>query len=221
MGTLVGGVAHEVRNPLFGISATLDALGVRFAGDGAAAPLMATMREQVQRLGRLMTDLLDYGRPIASELTRQSVSAVVERSIASCAAASEQRGVSVELGGEPFPDVVFMDEPRLQQVFQNLVQNAVEHTPREGRVRLDVRPEPRRGRAGIRCAVHDSGPGFDPTHLPRVFEPFFSSRRGGTGLGLSIVQRIVDQHSGHVEAGNHPEGGGVVTVWLPTAPPPP
>ena len=221
MGTLVGGVAHEVRNPLFGISATLDALGLRFAGDGAAAPLMATMREQVQRLGRLMTDLLDYGRPIATELTRQSVSAVAVRSIAACATASEERGVSVELGGEPFPDVVLVDGPRLQQVFQNLVQNAVEHTPREGRVRLEVRPEPRRGRAGVRCTVHDSGPGFDPAHLPRVFEPFFSCRRGGTGLGLSIVQRIVEEHSGSVVAGNHPEGGGVVTVWLPVAPPRP
>jgi signal transduction histidine kinase len=73
----------------------------------------------------------------------------------------------------------------------------------------------------VRCAVRDSGPGFDPAHLPFVFEPFFSRRRGGTGLGLSIVERIVRQHAGHVEAGNHPEGGGVVSVWLPGEPPDP
>jgi signal transduction histidine kinase len=219
MGTLVGGVAHEVRNPLFGISAILDALGARLAGDSAVAPLLATMREQVQRLSRLMTELLEFGRPIASELTRQSLSAAVARSIASCAALSEQAGVRLELGGEASRDVVLMDESRLQQVFQNLVQNAVEHTPREGRVRLEVRPERRRGRAGVLCAVHDSGPGFDPAHLPRVFEPFSSRRRGGTGLGLSIVQRIVEQHAGHVEAANHSQGGAVVTVWLPAEPP--
>jgi signal transduction histidine kinase len=112
-----------------------------------------------------------------------------------------------------------MDEPRLQQVFQNLVENAVQHTPREGRVRLELGPETRRGRAGVRCAVRDPGPGFDPALLPGVFEPFSSRRRGGTGLGLSIVQRIVEQHSGHVEAANHPEGGAVVTVWLPTESP--
>ena len=221
MGTLVGGVAHEVRNPLFGISATLDALGARLGADGAAGPLMATMREQVQRLSRLMTDLLEYGRPITSELTRQSMAAVVARSIASCAATSDERGVSVELGGEPVPDLVFMDESRLQQVFQNLVQNASEHTPRGGRVRVEVLEERRGGRAGVRCTVRDSGPGFDPSQLPRVFDPFFSSRRGGTGLGLSIVRRIVEQHSGHVEAANHPEGGGVVTVWLPAGTPRP
>jgi signal transduction histidine kinase len=221
MGTLVGGVAHEVRNPLFGISAMLDALGARLAGDRKVAPLLATMREQVQRLSRLMTELLEFGRPIASELTRQSLSAAVARSIASCAALSEQAEVRLELGGEASRDVVLMDESRLQQVFENLVQNAVEHTPRQGRVRLEVRRERRRGRAGVLCAVHDSGPGFDPAHLPRVFEPFFSHRRGGTGLGLSIVHRIVEQHSGHVEAANHSAGGAVVTVWLPAEPPRP
>jgi signal transduction histidine kinase len=219
MGTLVGGVAHEVRNPLFGITATVDALAARLDGDGTAAALVAAMREQVQRVSRLMTDLLDYGRPIAPARTRQSVSAVAGRAIEACAALSLQTGVTVELCAEPTPVAVFVDEPRLLQVFQNLVQNAVEHTPRGGRVRVSARPEPRRGSVGVHCAVHDSGPGFEPGHLPHAFEPFFSRRRGGTGLGLSIVQRIVEQHAGHVEAGNHPEGGGVVSVWLPAAPP--
>jgi signal transduction histidine kinase len=217
MGSLVGGVAHEVRNPLFGISATLDALGAHLRGDGAAARLVAPMREQVQRLSGLMTDLLDYGRPIAAELTQQSVSAVAARAIELCAAPAQQAGVSVELDGEPASRPVLMDQPRVLQAFQNLVQNALEHTPRGGRVRVEVRPELRCGRAGTRFDVRDSGPGFDPADLPHVFEPFFSRRRGGTGLGLSIVQRIVEQHSGQVKAANHPEGGGVVSVWLPAA----
>ena len=218
MGTLVGGVAHEVRNPLFGISATLDTLEARVALDRGVAPFLVTMREQVQRLSELMTELLDFGRPIASELTRQSLSVAVAQSIGSCTALAEQAGVRVELVGEPADDVVLMDEPRLRQVFQNLVQNAIQHSPRQGRVHLEVRPGSDRGRAGVRCAVRDSGPGFESPDLPRVFEPFFSHRRGGTGLGLSIVQRIVEQHSGRVEAANHPGGGGVVTVWLPAAP---
>jgi signal transduction histidine kinase len=219
MGALVGAVAHEVRNPLFGLSANLDALAARLPGDGPTAALVAAMREEVRRLNGLMTDLLDYGRPIASELTRQSVSTVVGRAIASCVPALTQACVSVALEEESTSDVVAMDEPRLQQVFQNLVENAVQHAPRGGRVRVVVRAESHLGRTGVRCAVHDPGPGFDPAHLPFVFEPFFSRRRGGTGLGLSIVERIVQQHSGHVEAGNHPAGGGVVSVWLPGPPP--
>jgi signal transduction histidine kinase len=217
MGTLVGGVAHEVRNPLFGITATLDALEARFGGNGASESLVATLREQVRRLNGLMTDLLDYGRPIATDLTRRSVSAVARRAMGSCDALSREAEVRVELGAGASSDEVPMDEARLMQVFQNLVQNAIEHTPKGGRVAVDIRAEARRGRAGVRCTVRDSGPGFDPTHLPRVFEPFFSGRRGGTGLGLSIVHRIVEQHSGQVDARNHPDGGGTVTVWLPAS----
>src|SRR5262249_34555195 len=110
------------------------------------------------------------------------------------------------------------DEPRLQQVFQNLLQNAIQHSPRSGRVTLEVRAVADHERPGVLCSVRDSGPGFDVSDLERVFEPFYTQRRGGTGLGLSIVQRIVEQHSGRVLAGNHPGGGAAVTVWLPSSP---
>jgi signal transduction histidine kinase len=215
MGTIVGGVAHEVRNPLFGISATLDALAAGSLEDKRVAPFLATMREQVQKLSRLMTELLDYGRPIATELKPQSLSAALAHSMGSCSALAKEAGVAVELVGEAARDVVLMDEPRVQQVFQNLVQNAIQHTPRSGRVTLEVRVIADDERPGVRCSVRDSGRGFEPSDLERVFEPFFTHRRGGTGLGLSIVQRIVEQHAGRVTAANHPDGGGVVTVWLP------
>jgi signal transduction histidine kinase len=71
------------------------------------------------------------------------------------------------------------------------------------------------GASWIECAIRDDGPGFREADLHRVFEPFFTRRRGGTGLGLSIVYRIVDGHGGKTTASNHPDGGGVVTVQLP------
>jgi signal transduction histidine kinase len=219
MGTLVGGVAHEVRNPLFAIGATLDAFAARTRTDTSAEPLVANMREQVQRLSRLMTDLLEYGRPIGSELVRRPLVEVAAQAIASAAPAAREAEIAVELAG-PAGDgvVVRMDEMRVVQVLENLVRNAVEHTPRGGRILVAVRPEERRGQVGVRCDVHDSGPGFEPSDLPHVFEPFFSRRSGGTGLGLSIVRRIVEQHFGEVEAGNHPAGGGLASVWLPAEP---
>jgi signal transduction histidine kinase len=218
MGALVAGVAHEVRNPLFGISSTLDAFEARAGGDAGATPYLKNMREQVARLGDLMTELLDYGRPISAELASEPLPAVVAEAIQSCAPQSARAAVAVEMEQERDETPVRMDRPRLRQVFQNLVQNAVEHTPPGGRVLVRVQRETHDGQPGVRCSVRDSGPGFDPADLPRVFEPFFTRRRGGTGLGLSIVQRIVEQHSGRAWAANHPEGGGLVSVWLPAGP---
>ena len=159
------------------------------------------------------------GRPIASELSKAPLSQLAQRAIGACAPLAERARVRVELASAAADDVVRMDEPRLLQVVQNLVQNAIEHTPPGGWVRVETRPQARRGQAGVCCTVHDCGPGFDPRHLPHVFEPFFSRRQGGTGLGLSIVHRIVEQHAGLVEAANHPDGGGLVSVWLPAETP--
>jgi signal transduction histidine kinase len=220
MGALVAGVAHEARNPLFGISATLDALQSRL-GESAADRHLALMREEIARLSRLMGDLLDYGRPIAAELVPGSLSAAAATAVSVSAAQSEAAGVAVELLRRPGALDVRLDPPRLVQAIQNLVQNAVQHTPRGGRVQVELRSEAQDGIAGFSCVVRDEGPGFAPEDLAHLFEPFYSRRLGGTGLGLSIVQRIVDQHGGRVSADNPPGGGAAVEVWLPAASIPP
>src|SRR5262249_43490820 len=163
---------------------------------------LATMREQVQKLSRLMTELLDYGRPIASELRLQSLSAALAHSMGSCSALAREAGVAVELVGEAARDVVLMDEPPMQQVFQDRAQTASQPTPGSGGVTLEGRPAPADERPGGRCSVRAPGPGFESPAPQRVLEPFFTHRRGGTGLGLSIVQRIVEQHAGRVTAAN-------------------
>jgi signal transduction histidine kinase len=108
-----------------------------------------------------------------------------------------------------------MDRWRIVQVVQNLIQNAIQHSPTGSAVVVSGGEERDDGRPTAWCSVRDSGPGFDVADLPRLFEPFFTRRRDGTGLGLSIAQRIVSQHGGVLEAANHPEGGAVVSVRLP------
>jgi signal transduction histidine kinase len=110
---------------------------------------------------------------------------------------------------------LLMDPSRMQQVFENLIDNAIQHSDPGMTVHIDGSVVDHAGRNWVECRVEDEGPGFAPQDFERVFEPFFSQREGGTGLGLSIVQRIVEEHSGRVVAVNRPEGGASIRVLFP------
>src|SRR5574341_2627988 len=197
MGALVLGVAHEVRNPLFGISSTLDALEARLRPEGIAHHL-ETLRSQVDRLGKLMNDLLEYGRPQALERQPEELPGMLAEASRACDYLARAKGARVELELRSELGALPVDRKRIVQVFQNLLENALHQSPPGGCVKVELE----RGDDGslARVAVRDRGPGFSADDLPHVFEPFFTRRKGGTGLGLSIVQRIVEQHGGLVEA---------------------
>jgi len=215
MGALVAGVAHEVRNPLFGISAALDAMDARFGARREYERYLSTLRDQVVRLTALMNELLEYGRPSRLDLVPGSVADVLEEAVRACAPLAETRGARIVKRVEDGAASVRMERTRLARVFENILRNALQHSPPGGTVAVETRETPEDGMVWIQCAITDSGPGIPAEDLPQVFDPFFTRRRGGTGLGLSIVQRIVEEHDGRVTAGNGPEGGAVVTVSLP------
>ncbi len=219
LGSLVAGVAHEVRNPLFGISSTLDAFEARF-DQHDHGQYVRVLREQLERLSVLMNDLLDYARPVTLELVQGRFESVVEASLAACAPLQRKTGVSIETRLEPGLPPLRMDARRITQVLQNLLENAVQHAREAGSVRLEARLAHKDGAAWVECCVEDDGPGFRPDDLPHVFEPFFTRRHGGTGLGLSIVHRIVSDHGGSISADNRPEGGARLTLSLPALAPP-
>ncbi|MFP2928845.1 PAS domain-containing protein [Pyxidicoccus sp. 3LG] len=221
MGAIVAGVAHEVRNPLFSISAVVDAVEATFGARAELKPYLDVLRGEVKRLNHLTQELFEYGRPARGEWVQGPVMPVVEEALSACSLASEQAGVAVVRELERELPRVRMDSRRLFHVFRNVVENAVQHSPSGTRVRVAMEPVEETGRAWVRCTVRDGGPGFREEDLPHVFEPFFSKRRGGTGLGLSIVQRILEEHQGLIRLGNHPEGGAEVTLLLPAVSSPP
>ena len=217
LGALVAGVAHEVRNPLFGIGSTLDAFEARFAGQSDHRPYLQVFREQLSRLTSLMNDLLEYAKPSGLELAQAPIGPVVEQALATCAELAQRAQVTLESRVAPDLPPLRMDPKRLAQVFRNLVENAVQHSPKGGAVRVSAELVSRGGEARLECVVEDHGPGFGAEDLPHVFEPFFTRRHGGTGLGLSIVYRIVSDHGGTVAASNRPGGGARISVSLPVA----
>lgn len=211
LGELVAGVAHEVRNPLFGMGLTVDAMEDLLPPNADVMQLFRVLRIWLERLNRLMENLLEYGKTWTLDLREGTVDAVLPGVVERCRQIATQSSIDVEAEIEPGLQML-MDPNRLSHAFENLINNAIQHSPPEQSV--EVRARALDG-ATIECIVRDHGSGFDPVDLPRVFQPFFTKRRGGTGLGLSIVQRIVDEHGGTIAAANADGGGAVLTMRFP------
>ena len=215
MGSLVAGVAHEVRNPLFSISATVDALESELGPRPEFTEYADLLRSQVDRLSQLMRDLLDYGRPSVLRRGSTRLAEVVRRAVRSCATLARERQVRVEEELAPDLPPLDIDGARVEQALENLLANAIQHAPVGSVVRVAGRLDTAGREPRACCSVEDEGPGLPAESLDRIFEPFFSQRKEGTGLGLSIVQRVAEAHGGDVTAENRPGVGACFTLFLP------
>jgi PAS domain S-box-containing protein len=218
LGSLVAGVAHEARNPLFSISAALDAMEAELRSHPEFNEYAALLRSEVGRLTRLTQDLLDYGKPSLLQRGPAELADVVRRAARSCASLAGEQQVRVEIEIAPGVPSLHIDAAQMERACENLVTNALQHAPAGSVVRLGGRVAPDHARPVVLLTVEDEGPGLPAEDLERIFEPFFTRRSGGTGLGLSIVQRVVEAHGGEVEASNRAEGGACFTVRLPLDP---
>jgi len=108
-----------------------------------------------------------------------------------------------------------IDRRRLSKVFVNLIENAIQHSASGTSVRVEAVRLGDGGHEWVQCAIRDSGPGILEEDMPKIFEPFFSKRRGGTGLGLAIAHRIMQEHGGKLIAGNNPDGGACMIARFP------
>ncbi|MDH5803961.1 MAG: ATP-binding protein [Gemmatimonadota bacterium] len=216
MGELVGGVAHEVRNPLFSLSATLDAFEARFGDEQAFHKYFAVFREGMDRLSYLMRDLLEYGKPQSSDLKPQVLSDVILDSREAVRSAAEEAQVKLDFDLEACDGIkVLLDRTRIARVFQNILLNAIQNSDNGRAVKLYSELESNGSQKGLAVTVSDEGPGFTEENLEKALEPFYTKRRGGIGLGLAIVKRIVDEHGGSVVLSNSPTGGASVRVVFP------
>ena len=215
MGALVAGVAHEVRNPLFAISATLDAFDLRFRERDEHRKYGQALRAQLERMNGLMRDLLDYGRPAVLEFREVAPAELVRDAVRGCADLAVRRRVPVEVSVPEDLPAIRCDRSRALQVFVNLLENAIQHSPEDQPVSMEAAASARAGEPGVLFQIEDRGPGFQAADLPKLFDPFFTRRQGGTGLGLAIVRKIADEHGGAVVPANRAGGGATVSFWLP------
>jgi two-component system sensor histidine kinase HydH len=208
VGSMAAVLAHEIRTPLAVLRGSADMLAKKLAADARGSELVAMMQEETDRLSRLARDLLVFARPRPPEPAPTDLAAVAARAAAMLSARFGEAGVELALATRPAP--VRADVEQLGQAALNLLGNALEVSPRESVVRLETGVTPGHGW----LCVADQGPGIAPENLERIWQPFFTTRRGGTGLGLPIVRQIVEAHGGRTEIETSPAGT-CITLILP------
>ena len=214
VGELATGLAHEIKNPLAGLSGALELLSEDLADSPRQVEVVAEMRHQVSRLTHTMESLLSFARPPKTKLRTTQVDKTVEK-VLFLVRQQHRRAAGVEIVNElaaPLPAVLAAPS-QLEQVFLNICLNACQAMGGEGK--LTLRSFAEDGRVAIEIA--DSGPGIPADVRPHVFKPFFTTKREGNGLGLAISARIVAEHGGHIGYRCPPEGGTVFTVTLQEA----
>lgn len=211
-------VAHEVNTPLQAIESSLHLAG-RLADEEQRAGYLRLAREEIQRIGHILRQLLELHRP-RDEPALVEINDLVERVLLLMGGSLRRSGIHVqrELAAQLPPLVGRADE--LTQVFMNLVVNAVQAMPRGGRLTVSTAYEqPAAAPALLVVTVSDNGPGIEPGISERIFEPFYTTRPEGSGLGLAVSQQLVESHGGRIGLSRAPEGGASFRVELPASRP--
>jgi len=211
LGRLSAGIAHEVRNPLTGISLLLDELHDRLLGQEADQQLIRRALQEIERLEDLVGELLNFSSVNQGEMTAGDVGKVVDDLLFLLKKQFEKQGIALKADiGKNLPPVAF-DANKLKQALLNLLTNAMDSMPDGGDLRVTVGA----GDGGVRITIHDSGEGMTAEQMRLIFEPFYTSKSGGTGLGLAITHNIISEHGGRIDVQSRPGQGSAFRIWLP------
>jgi signal transduction histidine kinase len=211
IGEVSAGVAHELRNPLFGISSAAQLLRFRVRDDPVVEKNVGRILREVERLNSMVTSLLEYGRPSPIRLQTGDPDDVWDEVLENQRGLLERRAILLERTRATHA-LCAIDPQQLAQVFINLLVNATDAAPEASDLTLTSSVLP----TGMwRCRLQNGGAAIPPDVLSRVFEIFFSTKPGGTGIGLALCQRIVEEHGGTISLESAPECGTTATVLLP------
>jgi PAS domain S-box-containing protein len=229
LGRFTSSVAHEIRNPLAGIGAGVQYLVRSLTLDGPQRENLDFIQNEIRRLDRILQDLFDITHPRGLRLEAAPLETAVRRAVQCVQELAAGRGVALKQEVAPRTPAIPHDADQMEQVFINLVKNAIENSSAGGTVQVTVEragPQGASGRherlravgPGVRVRVEDQGTGIAPENLKRVFEPFFTTKPKGSGLGLYISHDIVKRHGGAVTIQSEEGRGTSITVELPLEP---
>ncbi|MHB8844493.1 MAG: ATP-binding protein [Nitrospirota bacterium] len=218
LGEMSGGLAHEIKNPLAGVKASLEVLSADEAVPAEDQVLLKKSIEQIKKIEALLKSLLNFARPPKPQFMSVDVNGVLDATISLAQRlpafqTADGKGIKIVKLLDPRIWSIMADPLQLQQVFMNLIVNAAEAMPQGGMV--TVRSSYDGASHALQVAVSDTGEGVDPGMVDRIFQPFYTTKAKGTGLGLSITKRLIEQHGGTIHAANNLDRGATFLVTLP------
>ena len=212
MGELTAELAHEIGNPLGGIKGAAEILADGIEPDDGKHRFARLLLKEVARLDSVVSRFLESVRPHEAPARRADLAEVVNASVSLCRRALDEGRLNLEVDIEDGLPPVRADPHHLEQVFLNLLLNAIQATPAGGSITLRAHHDG----DTVQCDVVDSGCGIDPKIQARVFDPFFTGRTGGTGLGLAITHKLLESCQGRIRVDSEPGKGATFTVTLRT-----
>ena len=213
LGRLAAGIAHEIRNPLSSIKGFATYFRERYEDNREDRNTADIMIREVDRVNRVISELLDFARPLALEKKRTPVQPLIQHSLKMIERQASSSGVDIRAECPSSLGDVEVDFDGITQILLNLYLNALDAMELGGTLTVSCAEEA--GKPWVRISVRDTGPGIKKEHLEHIFDPYFTTKQTGTGLGLAIVRKIIEAHGGELKVESEPGRGAVATVLLP------
>ncbi|MBT0663633.1 sensor histidine kinase [Geobacter pelophilus] len=213
LGEMAAVLAHEIRNPLGSIRGTAEILKDDYKPGDPKHEFIEIQIKETERLNRVVEDFLRMARPQPAEMSRCSLVEELETVVTLVARDAHDRGVTLRLAPFSGTAMVTANGEKLRQAFLNIVINALQATPSNGRVEIALH----KVESGYEIKVSDTGTGIDADSLTKIFEPFFTTKPDGTGLGLAITRKIIEGHGGTLTVESEVGKGTTVEVRLPAS----
>lgn len=211
LGEMVARVSHEIKNPLGIIQSTAELLGSSCKDNDTSRKLSGIIKEESIRLNRIVTEFLDFARPMVPKFEQTDLREIIERNIKFLQPELEKKGIHVEKSFSDEPCKLMADREQLYRAFMNIFMNAIQCLNKNGIIKVKIE----KGKDGYIIMIEDNGPGISRQNLDKIFNPFFTTKDKGSGLGLSIVKKIIDGHNGSIRIESLEGHGTKVIINLP------
>ncbi|BCB96001.1 two-component sensor histidine kinase [Dissulfurispira thermophila] len=226
LGEIISGIAHEIKNPLAGISCAIQVFNAELSDNDSKKSVILEILNQVNRLDRIVKDLLSYAKPKPPMLVPSKLHEILDKALFFVYPEAKGRNIVIDNRIDSEIPEILVDPDQIQQVFLNMIINAVHAMPNGGMLIISASKKDRQelqdvikrqlqDEKFIAIEFQDTGKGISPEDLPYIFEPFFTKKTKGTGLGLSISRKIIMEHGGGISVKSELGKGSIFTVYLP------